>query len=177
MAEEAQKPETTTEAPQVAASLDSSATNGLPAHAVQAEALQKDIVMSDAPADQPADYMFVRHSPFTLTTPTLLPSNSSVGTALLKRSTLLIDAKMKSSPAPVAHAPSPLPARTGTPAQGSRAASAHPDPGFNIPAEAPPHGDSTRQYLNTKVTGVLLEGMKQLAKDKQVLRTLSCDSN
>ncbi|RMJ08519.1 hypothetical protein CDV36_011868 [Fusarium kuroshium] len=125
MAEEAQKPETTTEVPQVAASLDSGATNGLPSHAVQAEALQKDIVMSDAPADQPA-----------------------------------------SSPAPVAHAPSPVPARTGTPAQGSRAASAHPDPGFNIPAEAPPHGDSTRQYLNTKVTGVLLEGMKQLAKDK-----------
>ena len=54
MAEEAQKPETTTEVPQVAASLDSGATNGLPAHAVQAEALQKDIVMSDAPADQPA---------------------------------------------------------------------------------------------------------------------------
>lgn len=24
----------------------------------------------------------------------------------------------------------------------------------------------TRRYLNTKVTGVLLEGMKQLAKDK-----------
>ncbi|KAM5376967.1 hypothetical protein ACJZ2D_005169 [Fusarium nematophilum] len=73
---------------------------------------------------------------------------------------------MKSSPAPAAHAPSPVPARTGTPAQGSRAASAHPDPGFTIPAEAPAHGDSTRRYLNTKVTGVLLEGMKQLAKDK-----------
>lgn len=73
---------------------------------------------------------------------------------------------MKSSPAPAAYAPSPVPARTGTPAQGSRAASAHPDPGFAIPAEAPPHGDMTRRYLNTKVTGVLLEGMKQLAKDK-----------
>ncbi|KAJ4141188.1 COMPASS (complex proteins associated with Set1p) component [Fusarium equiseti] len=71
-----------------------------------------------------------------------------------------------SSPAPAAHAPSPVPARTGTPAQGSRAASAHPDPGVNIPAEAPLHGDSTRRYLNTKVTGALLEGMKQLAKDK-----------
>ncbi|RBR05492.1 uncharacterized protein FIESC28_11371 [Fusarium coffeatum] len=71
-----------------------------------------------------------------------------------------------SSPAPAAHAPSPVPARTGTPAQGSRAASAHPDSGVNIPAEAPLHGDSTRRYLNTKVTGALLEGMKQLAKDK-----------
>ncbi|KAG7419340.1 hypothetical protein DER46DRAFT_657083 [Fusarium sp. MPI-SDFR-AT-0072] len=71
-----------------------------------------------------------------------------------------------SSPAPATHAPSPVPARTGTPAQGSRAASAHPDSGLSLPAEAPPHGDSTRRYLNTKVTGVLLEGVKQLAKDK-----------
>lgn len=71
-----------------------------------------------------------------------------------------------SSPAPATHAPSPIPARTGTPAQGSRAASAHPDSGLSLPAEAAPHGDSTRRYLNTKVTGVLLEGVKQLAKDK-----------
>lgn len=39
-----------------------------------------------------------------------------------------------------------------------------------MPAEAPPHGDETRRYLNTKVTGVLLEGMKQLAKDKYELK-------
>ncbi|KAF5966702.1 histone-lysine n-methyltransferase [Fusarium coicis] len=71
-----------------------------------------------------------------------------------------------SSPAPATHAPSPIPARTGTPAQGSRAASAHPDSGLSLPAEAAPHGDPTRRYLNTKVTGVLLEGVKQLAKDK-----------
>ncbi|KAH7328848.1 hypothetical protein B0I35DRAFT_404151 [Stachybotrys elegans] len=74
--------------------------------------------------------------------------------------------EQSASPAPVAHALSPAPARTGTPVQGSRAASAHPDPGFTMPSEAPPHGDATRQYLNTKVTGVLLEGMKQLAKDQ-----------
>ncbi|KAI1862112.1 uncharacterized protein JN550_010415 [Neoarthrinium moseri] len=56
----------------------------------------------------------------------------------------------------------------------SRAASAHPDPGFTMPAEAPPHGASVRQYLNTRVTGVLLEGMKLLAKDmpKDPLRVL-----
>ncbi|KIL90776.1 hypothetical protein FAVG1_05471 [Fusarium avenaceum] len=119
MADETSKADPTTETPQIAAPADA-ATNGLPT-----ESLQRDVVMSDAPVDQPA-----------------------------------------SSPAPAAHAPSPAPARTGTPAQGSRAASAHPDPGLNIPAEAPPHGDSTRRYLNTKVTGTLLEGMKQLAKDK-----------
>ncbi|TFB05657.1 COMPASS component SDC1 [Trichoderma ghanense] len=70
------------------------------------------------------------------------------------------------SPAPAAFAHSPAPGRTGTPAQGSRAPSAHPDSGFTMPSEAPPHGDSTRRYLNTKVTGVLLEGMKLLAKEK-----------
>jgi hypothetical protein len=35
-----------------------------------------------------------------------------------------------------------------------------------MPSEAAPHGDATRQYLNTKVTGALLEGMKQLAKNQ-----------
>jgi COMPASS component SDC1 len=35
-----------------------------------------------------------------------------------------------------------------------------------MPADAPPHGAPTRQYLNSKVTGVLLDGMKQLAKDQ-----------
>lgn len=49
---------------------------------------------------------------------------------------------------------------------GSRAASAHPDPGFTMPAEAVPHGAPVRQYLNTKVTPSLLEGMKLLAKDQ-----------
>ncbi|KAK7397561.1 COMPASS (complex proteins associated with Set1p) component [Neonectria punicea] len=88
---------------------------------------------------------------------------------LLQRDVVMTDTMMEqpaSSPAPAAYAPSPIPARTGTPAQGSRAASAHPDPGFSMPAEAPPHGDSTRRYLNMKVTGVLLEGMKQLAKEQ-----------
>ncbi|KAI9897469.1 hypothetical protein N3K66_007325 [Trichothecium roseum] len=56
--------------------------------------------------------------------------------------------------------------RSRTPARGSRAASAHPDPTLAIPTEAAPHGDATRRYLNTKVTGPLLDGMKQLAKDK-----------
>ncbi|XDG06626.1 hypothetical protein ABKA04_006241 [Annulohypoxylon sp. FPYF3050] len=78
------------------------------------------------------------------------------------------------------NAPSPA-ARTGTPlrtvANGqegntaantstSRAASQHPDTGFTMPSEAPPHGAPVRQYLNTKVTGPLLDGMKLLAKNK-----------
>ncbi|RWA06623.1 hypothetical protein EKO27_g8483 [Xylaria grammica] len=87
------------------------------------------------------------------------------------------------SPAPAApstNAPSPAPARTGTPLRTngqentSRAASQHPDPTFTMPDAAPPHGAPVRQYLNSKVTAHLLEGMKQLAKDqpKDPLRVL-----
>ncbi|KAK9775822.1 hypothetical protein AB5N19_05211 [Seiridium cardinale] len=79
---------------------------------------------------------------------------------------------------------SPAPNRTGTPARAtnglqeqassSRAASAHPDPGFTMPSEAPPHGAPVRQYLNTKVTAAVLEGMKLVAKEqpKDPLRVL-----
>ncbi|KAI1114373.1 hypothetical protein F5Y14DRAFT_175378 [Nemania sp. NC0429] len=87
------------------------------------------------------------------------------------------------SPAPAAsstNAPSPAPARIGTPLRTngpentSRAASQHPDPAFTMPDAVPPHGAPVRQYLNSKVTAHLLEGMKQLAKDqpKDPLRVL-----
>lgn len=74
---------------------------------------------------------------------------------------------------------SPVPPRVGTPSRNvngndsSRAASLHPDPP-TMPSQAPPHGAPTRQYLNGKVTGVLLDGMKQLAKEqpKDPLRVL-----
>ena len=72
-----------------------------------------------------------------------------------------------------ANIPSPAPPRTGTPVRketgpetSSRAASQHPDSSLAMLAEAPPHGAPTRQYLNAKVTGVLLEGMKMLAKEQ-----------
>jgi len=70
------------------------------------------------------------------------------------------------------NAPSPAPARIGTPSRtngndvASRATSQHPDPAPSIPKEAPPHGAPTRQYLNGKVTGPLLEGMKLIAKEQ-----------
>ena len=73
------------------------------------------------------------------------------------------------------NAASPMPARTGTPSRPngndmtSRATSQHPDPAPTIPKEAPPHGAPVRQYLNGKVTGVLLDGMKLLAKEQYVL--------
>ncbi|RYC54406.1 hypothetical protein CHU98_g11806, partial [Xylaria longipes] len=87
------------------------------------------------------------------------------------------------SPAPAApstNAPSPAPARTGTPLRTngqentSRAASQHPDPAFTMPDAAPAHGAPTRQYLNSKVTPHLLDGMKNIAKNrpKDPLRVL-----
>jgi len=78
-------------------------------------------------------------------------------------------------------APSPAPQRIGTPSRNmngndvtSRATSQHPDPAPTIPKEAPPHGAPTRQYLNSKLTGPLLDGMKQIAKEqpKDPLRAL-----
>jgi len=93
--------------------------------------------------------------------------------------------ELPASPAPLPltstnNAPSPLPQRTGTPIRAngndisSRAASQHPDIASTMPAEAPPHGAPTRQYLNSKVTVALLDGMKQLAKEqpKDPLRVL-----
>ncbi|KAK4170425.1 putative dpy-30 domain-protein [Cladorrhinum sp. PSN259] len=45
---------------------------------------------------------------------------------------------------------------------------------IQMPAEPPLHGAPVRQYLNSKVTGVLLEGMKLLAREqpKDPLRVL-----
>ncbi|KAI0196854.1 hypothetical protein F4808DRAFT_439432 [Astrocystis sublimbata] len=83
----------------------------------------------------------------------------------------MMDADPAASPAP-APAPVQAPARTGTPKQEnantatntSRAASAHPDASFTMPAVAAQHGAPVRKYLNTKVTPHLLEGMKLVAK-------------
>ncbi|KAL2065112.1 hypothetical protein VTL71DRAFT_4252 [Oculimacula yallundae] len=76
----------------------------------------------------------------------------------------------------------PIPARVGTPSRmtngsndsTSRATSLHPDPTPTMPKEAPAHGAPTRQYLNGKVTGPLMDGMKLLAKEqpKDPLRVL-----
>lgn len=67
--------------------------------------------------------------------------------------------------------------RTGTPVRhtanggerletSSRAASAHPEASFTIPSEAPFNGAPVRQYINSKLTGPLLEGMKMIAKEQ-----------
>jgi COMPASS component SDC1 len=35
-----------------------------------------------------------------------------------------------------------------------------------MPSEAVPHGAPVRQYINGKITGVLLEGMKIVAREQ-----------
>ncbi|KAK4142600.1 uncharacterized protein C8A04DRAFT_29726 [Dichotomopilus funicola] len=95
------------------------------------------------------------------------------------------------SPLPSAHIPTPVPIPTPGQQQSqqpqvqqqqpsSRATSQHPDTmppsataaaatvagGFTMPSEATPNGAPVRQYLNSKVTVVLLEGMKLVAKEQ-----------
>ncbi|RKU46483.1 COMPASS (complex proteins associated with Set1p) component [Coniochaeta pulveracea] len=80
-----------------------------------------------------------------------------------------------SGPQPPTSSTPTKPSRTGTPAAtNSRAASVHPDPQPKFPSEAAPHGAPVRQYLNSKVTGALMEGMKKIAKErpKDPLRVL-----
>ncbi|KAK3311130.1 uncharacterized protein B0T15DRAFT_520527 [Chaetomium strumarium] len=94
---------------------------------------------------------------------------------------------------PAAPSPTPTPqipaAAATAPPSTSRAASTHPEPavggsgmpsasaitpGFAMPSEAAAHGAPVRQYINSKITGVLLEGMKLVAREqpKDPLRVL-----
>lgn len=83
-------------------------------------------------------------------------------------------------PSEATPAQSPAPAKTGTPLRnelqgsgsggggggtGSRAQSAHPDQS-TMPSQAAVHGAPVRQYLNSHVTGTLLEGMKKIGKEQ-----------
>ena len=55
--------------------------------------------------------------------------------------------------------PTPVPQRTATPTRNITNGQIEPGP---IPLKAAAHGAPVRRYLNEKVTGVLLEGMKRL---------------
>ncbi|KAK6206586.1 COMPASS (complex proteins associated with Set1p) component [Pestalotiopsis sp. IQ-011] len=121
-------------------------------------------------------------NPTTTTT-----ENNTTTVSSAPKDVTMTDAESTSAASPaVQQGVSPVPTRTGTPARAtngvqeqqasstSRAASAHPDPGFTMQSEAPLHGAPVRQYLNTKVTGAVLEGMKIVAKEqpKDPLRVL-----
>ncbi|KAI4280984.1 MAG: hypothetical protein L6R38_004013 [Xanthoria sp. 2 TBL-2021] len=67
------------------------------------------------------------------------------------------------SPAPPPLATTPTPQRTATPVRNTNGTVDVPPP---LPAKAAIHGAPARRYLNEKVTGVLLEGMKRLAVEQ-----------
>ncbi|KAI0176372.1 hypothetical protein GGR52DRAFT_540695 [Hypoxylon sp. FL1284] len=117
------------------------------------------------------------------TAPTVpAPSTEQAASPAPAASTAASNLATSNAPSPAAAAANT--ARNGTPLRNmngqdntngsSRAASQHPDSGFTMPAEAPPHGAPVRQYLNTTVTVPLLDGMKMIAKDrpKDPLRVL-----
>ena len=71
----------------------------------------------------------------------------------------LTDVQINLQPSPTPHSkpPSTMP-RHSTPSQPVNGAAET----FTIPSKAASHGAPARRYLNEKVTGVLLEGMKKL---------------
>ncbi|PQE29688.1 hypothetical protein CJF32_00011092 [Rutstroemia sp. NJR-2017a WRK4] len=143
----------------------SSATSSV----LQMPGATRDVVMEDVPHHRP-------------NSPAILPP------AQRSHSPILPPSHTQSQNINPNTANSPIPPRTGTPKPNgitasnsaaneqstSRATSQHPDPGPAMPSEASVHGGSARSYLNGKVTGVLLEGMKVLARDqpKDPLRVL-----
>lgn len=72
---------------------------------------------------------------------------------------------MKPSPAVAPSAATPTAQRTATPSRNTNGIIEAPPP---LPAKAAAHGAPARRYLNEKVTGVLLEGMKKLAVEQYV---------
>ncbi|CCU76209.1 hypothetical protein BGHDH14_bgh01183 [Blumeria hordei DH14] len=71
------------------------------------------------------------------------------------------------STTPVQAATKPaLPSRATTADTNVRASSQHSDVVSTMPKEAPSHGAPTRRFLNENVTGVLLDGLKMIAKDR-----------
>ncbi|KAI9784154.1 MAG: hypothetical protein M1839_002659 [Geoglossum umbratile] len=92
-------------------------------------------------------------------------------------SAIPVPAQLTTQPQPQ---PQAQPARTSTPTRAmngqdpvSRPSSTAPDSNSAILHTAVPHGAPARRYLNEKVTGVLLEGMKTLARDQLVFRLVT----
>lgn len=80
-----------------------------------------------------------------------------------------LNSTSQQSPAPLPPSTNstPAPQRTATP---TRTANGSVNAEFTapMPSKAVPHGAPARRYLNEKVTGVLLEGMKRLAAEQYV---------
>ncbi|KAJ5038773.1 uncharacterized protein L3040_006452 [Drepanopeziza brunnea f. sp. 'multigermtubi'] len=143
----------------------------------QEQNLSSDIVMADAP-EIPASAAIISNpaneSPAVISNPA--NESPAVISNPANESPAVISNPANESPAVVsnpANAPSPIPARVGTPSRttngtdvASRAPSQHPEPSSTVPKEAPLHGAPVRQYMNSKVTGPVMDGMKVLAKEQ-----------
>ncbi|KAM7193484.1 hypothetical protein V8F20_008387 [Naviculisporaceae sp. PSN 640] len=135
-----------------------------------AESDLKDTQMTDVSSDQPqsariAAQQAQQNPSSNAPSPTPIPPRLSSTT---------------NNPAAAASTPTATTTTNTTNGEGertsSRAASVNPDagPSFTMPAEAAPHGAPVRQYINSKITGALLEGMKKVAREqpKDPLRVL-----
>ncbi|MCJ1391691.1 hypothetical protein MMC18_004556 [Xylographa bjoerkii] len=88
--------------------------------------------------------------------PSPLPTSTTQYPALLPQPQQVPQAPQASLP--------PLAPRTSTPVRNTNGTAVPaPEP---MPAKAAPHGAPARRYLNERVTGVLLEGMKRLASEQ-----------
>ncbi|KAI4173265.1 MAG: hypothetical protein LQ346_008439 [Caloplaca aetnensis] len=79
----------------------------------------------------------------------------------------MLDAAPSPAAVPPSAAATPTAQRTATPQRNTNGNVEAPPP---LPAKAAIHGAPARRYLNEKVTGVLLEGMKKLAVEQYVRR-------
>ncbi|WYZ34570.1 hypothetical protein EsH8_I_000846 [Colletotrichum jinshuiense] len=133
--------------------------------------------MSNPPATEPTPQADI--APSTTSDPMAPAAPAVAATDAATADVAMTDAvEPSSSPAPIPQvvpsAPSPAPARTGTPSRNlnngeasSRAGSVHPDANpAGFPAQAVAHGDSARMFINNNVTAALLEGVKIIGKNQ-----------
>ncbi|KAK4195774.1 hypothetical protein QBC40DRAFT_343214 [Triangularia verruculosa] len=123
-----------------------------------------DVPMTDAPVQQPAFPYSSTPTPRT-TTPIPLPHIPGF-TAPATTTTSTSRATSVHPPEQQQQAPPPTMGATTVTTQSTTT--------IPMPSEAPLHGAPVRQYINSKITGVLLEGMKIVAREqpKDPLRVL-----
>ncbi|SPQ19271.1 9424a8ce-9731-4422-97d3-e5c0e5851ba5 [Thermothielavioides terrestris] len=119
-----------------------------------------DTPMTDAPA-QTAPPASTAHAQ---------PNNNNNAAAPFLSAPPTAPSPSPSHPQPPAAPPArvPTPTTTTTPAATAPGMPPHAGTtaGFAMPAEAAAHGAPVRQYINGRITGVLLEGMKMVAREQ-----------
>lgn len=91
-----------------------------------------------------------------------LPATPHSAPVIIHPDTEMAEPIPSPAPQPVSNTSTPAPQRTATPTRSTNG-NLESSP---MPTKAAPHGAPARRYLNEKVTGVLLEGMKRLAAEQ-----------